>query len=141
MAGSNNEERDRNSTIAANLAKYTLGADGAVITKCGGGAPHADMALAALFCEQLGIRTSVAVNIGAGDGNAESAMLFNYPEVDAIVYCAGGGVSWPAPTVERIIASTPEIATNLSNLQRIGPGNVSGVTGQQGLSRLRGFVY
>jgi glycine reductase len=61
MAGSDNDDRPRNCMLAAQQAKWALGADGVILTKYGGGAPHADMALTARLCEQFGMRTTVQV--------------------------------------------------------------------------------
>ena len=74
---------ERVSNIAANLAQY-VGADGAVLTKTGGGAPELTMARTAQRCEQLGIKTALAVLHMAADVYG-AATLFNMPEVDAIV--------------------------------------------------------
>lgn len=144
MAGSDNIDRERNAMIAAHLAKWNLGADGAVLTKYGGGAPHADMALTARICEELGIRTAVQVGPPdlSNDRSAESGLLFNYPEVDAIVYSSGGSfVHWVAPEVERVLAASDEAAAALAALPQLTAARVCGVTSQQGASRLRSFVY
>ncbi|WP_179137101.1 glycine/sarcosine/betaine reductase component B subunit [Candidatus Entotheonella palauensis] len=53
MAGSDNDDRPRNAMLASQQAKWVLAADGVVLTKYGGGAPHADMALTAKMCEDL----------------------------------------------------------------------------------------
>jgi glycine reductase len=141
FGANDNFDRELNCRMAAEQAKWVLQADGVVLTKCGGGAPHADMGLTALYCERLGMRTVVQINPGPGDQSAESAVLFNYPEVDAIVYTTSGGIEWPASRVERVIAATAEQASALIGLQKLAPNNVAGVTSQQGASRLRGFVY
>jgi hypothetical protein len=99
------------------------------------------MGLTALYCEMHGMDTVVQINPGPGDLSAESAVLFNYPEVDAIVYSTSGGIDWPAASVERIIAPTEAQVEALAGLTRVAPITVAGVTTQQGASRLRGFVY
>ena len=43
VAGNDNVDRERQCHAAANLVKWTLRADGAVMTKYGGGLPHADL--------------------------------------------------------------------------------------------------
>ncbi len=43
IAGSDNFDRDRHCRAAANLVKWNLQADGAVLSKYGGGLPHADL--------------------------------------------------------------------------------------------------
>jgi len=141
MAGSDNAERARNCMLAAQQAKWNLAADGVILTKYGGGAPHADMALTARLCEELGMRTTVQVSDMSRDRRAESALLFNYAEVDAIVYVGGNDTHWSVPAVERAIAGNPEAAATLAAPQRLDASRLCGVVSQQGASRLRSFVY
>ena len=141
VAASDNEERDRICMLAAEQAKWNLSADGAVLTKYGGGAPHADMAQTALRCEELGIRTTVQVSDMSWDRRAESALLFNYPEVDAIVYVGGRDTDWQVPASGRVIAGNGEVAEDLGAPRKLFSTNVCGVASQQGISRLRALVY
>jgi glycine reductase len=144
MAGSDNFDRELNASMAAALAKWNLGADAAVLSKVGGGAPHADMALTARNCEGLGIRTVVQVGPPdlSADRTVESGMLFDYPEVDAIVYNSGGNhFQWTVPPVERVIAASPEAAAAISAIEQLTAARVCGITSQQGASRLRSFVH
>jgi glycine reductase len=141
IAGSDNADRPRNCMLAAQQAKWLLAADGAILTKYGGGAPHADMALTARLCEQLGIRTTVQVEDMSRDRRAESSLLFNYAEVDAMVHVGGHDTRWSAPAVARAIATTPEVAAALSAPQQLDAARICGITNQQGASRLRSFVY
>jgi glycine reductase len=141
MAASDNADRARNCMLAAQQAKWLLAADGVVLTKYGGGAPHADMALTARLCEILGIRTTVQVEDMSRDRRAESALLFNYEEVDAIVHVGGHDTVWSVPAVARVIAGTPEGAAALGAPQQIDAARICGVTNQQGASRLRSLVY
>lgn len=141
MAGSDNDDRARNAMLAAQQAHWGLAADGVILTKYGGGAPHADMALTAKLCEELGMRTAVQVSDMSADRRAESALLFNYAEVDAIVYVGGNDTRWTVPAVSRVIAGTPAAATALAAAQVLDAGRLCGVTSQQGASHLRSFVY
>jgi glycine reductase len=141
MAASDNDDRARNCMLAAQQAKWALAADGVVLTKYGGGAPHADMALTARLCEALGIRTTVQVEDMSRDRRAESSQLFNYAEVDAIVHVGGNDTRWSVPAVERAIAGNPEDVSALSAAQRLDASRLCGVVSQQGASRLRSFVY
>jgi len=141
MAGSDNDDRARNAMLAAHQAKWSLAAEGIVLTKYGGGAPHADMALTAKLCEELDMRTAVQVSDMSRDRRAESALLFNYDEVDAIVYVGGTDTRWTVPAVPRVIAGTPEAATVLAAAQVLDAGRLCGVTNQQGASHLRAFVH
>lgn len=141
MAGSDNDDRTRNAMLAAQQAKWGLAADGVILTKYGGGAPHAAMALAAKLCEELGMRTAVQVSDMSQDRRAESALLFNDAEVDALVYVGGHDTHWHVPAVLRVIAGTPAAAAILAAAQVLDAGRLCGVTSQQGASRLRSFVY
>ena len=141
MAGSDNDDRARNAMLAAHQAKWSLAAEGIILTKYGGGAPHADMALTAKLCEELGMRTAVQASDMSQDRRAESALLFNYDEVDAIVYVGGNDTRWTVPAVPRVIAGTPESATALAAAQVLDAGRLCGVTSQQGASHLRAFVH
>jgi glycine reductase complex component B subunit alpha and beta len=141
MAASDNDDRARNCMLAAQQAKWALAADGVILTKYGGGAPHADMALTARMCEALGIRTTVQVEDMSRDRRAESSQLFNYAEVDAVVHVGGNDTRWSVPAVERAIAGNPEDASALGASQQLDASRLCGVTNQQGASRLRSFVY
>lgn len=141
MAGSDNDDRPRNCMLAAQQAKWVLAADGAILTKYGGGAPHADMALTARLCEDLGIRTTVQVEDMSHDRRAESSMLFNYAEVDAIVHVGRHDTRWSVPAVERVIVGNPEDAAALREPQWFDAQQLCGVANQQGASRVRSFVY
>ena len=141
VAASDNEERDRICMMAAEQAKWNLAADGVVLTKYGGGAPHADMSQTARRCEELGIRTTVQVSDMSWDRRVESALLFNYPEVDAIVYVGGRDTQWQVPASARVIAGNGELAEDLGAPQTLAATNVCGVSSQQGISRLRSMVH
>ena len=141
IAGSDNFDRDRHCRAAANLVRWNLQADAVALTKWGGGLPHADLAETARLLEGMGVRTAVMVSDMSKDRRVESALLFNFPEVNAIVYNGGNGTQWQMPRVERIIAATPELAELLGGPLMIGAWNVVGVTNQQGASRMRSLVY
>jgi sarcosine reductase len=140
-AASDNDDRARNCMLAAQQAKWLLNADGVILTKYGGGAPHVDMALTAQMCEALGIRTTVQVSDMSKDRRAESALLFNYAEVDAMVYVGGRDTVWSAPAAERTIAGTPEAMADLATAQQLEAERICGVTSQQGASHLQALVY
>jgi glycine reductase len=141
IAGSDNLDRDRQCRSAANLVKWNLKADAVALTKWGGGLPHADLAETARLLEGMGVRTAVMVSDMSKDRRVESALLFNFPEVNAIVYNGGNGTQWELPRVERIITATPQLAELLEGPLTIGVWNVVGVTNQQGASRMRALVY
>jgi sarcosine reductase len=141
IAGSNQFDRERNCQVAAHHVKWNLRADGAVLTKYGGGLPHADLAETARLLEVAGIRTAVMVTDASRDRRVESALLFNVPEVDAIVYNGGNGTRWKVPLVDRVIAPTPELRELLAGPLDLAASELAGVTNQQGASKLRSLVY
>ena len=113
----------------------------AVLSKYGGGLPHADLAETARLLETMGIKTAVMVSDVSRDRRVESALLFNVPEVDAIVYNGGNGTAWDVPKADRVIAATAEFTELLKGPMKIDAANVVGVTNQQGASRMRAMVY
>jgi len=141
IASAENFDRERNSHFAAHLVKWALKADAAVLTKFGGGVPHTDLAETARLLEGAGVKTAVQVTDLARDHRVESALLFNFPEVDAIVCIGGNDTRWQLPPVERVIAANSGLAELLSGPLEIDAHNVIGVANQQGASRLRSMVY
>ncbi len=89
----------------------------------------------------MGINTAVMVSDVSRDRRVESALLFNVPEVNAIVYNGGNGTNWQVPKVDRIIAATPEFTELLAGPMTVDATNIVGVTNQQGASRMRALVY
>jgi glycine reductase complex component B subunit alpha and beta len=141
IAAGDNFDRDRNCRFAANLVRWALKADAAVLTKFGGGVPHADLAETARLLENMGIKTAVQVTDLARDRRVESALLFNFPEVNAIVCIGGNSTTWNAPRLERVIAASPEMVERLRGPFDLEAMSVIGVSNQQGVSRLRSMIY
>ncbi len=141
IASANNFDRERNCHFAANLVKWAFRADASVLTKFGGGVPHTDLSETARLLEGMGIKTAVQVTDLARDRRVESALLFNFPEVNAIVCIGGNSTSWNLPRVERVIAANSGLAELLAGPLEIESLNVVGVANQQGASRLRAMVY
>ena len=106
-AHNNPRDYERSANIAANLCKWILGADGAILTKAGGGAPEVAMSQTARMCERLGIKTTLALvpmTADISDARAEASIIFNYPELNAIVSMGNPSVSPVAlPEMERVI--------------------------------------
>src|SRR5690348_2146725 len=141
IAAADNLDRDRNTQFAAHLVKWALRAEAAVLTKFGGGVPHSDLAETARLLERDGIKTAVQVTDLARDHRVESALLFNFPEIDAIVCIGGNGTRWKLPRVERVLAANGGMAEILAGPFEIDSLNIAGVANQQGASRLRSVVY
>jgi 3-dehydroquinate synthase class II len=91
--------------------------------------------------EDDGIRTAVQVTDLARDHRVESALLFNFPQVDAIICVGGNDTRWKVPPVERVIAANKELTELLAGSFEIESLNVVGVANQQGASRLRSMMY
>ena len=141
IASADNFDRERNCRFAANLAKWVLNADAVVLTKFGGGVPHTDLSETARLLENMGIKTVVQVTDLARDRRVESALLFNFPEVNAIVCIGGNSTRWRLPRVERVVAANGGMAELLAGPMEIESLNISGVANQQGASKLRSMVY
>jgi glycine reductase len=141
IASADNFDRARNCRFAANLVKSILKANAAVLTKFGGGVPHTDLSETARLLEGMDVKTAVQVTDLARDRRVESALLFNFPEVNAIVCIGGNSTTWKAPRVERVIAASQELKDRLLGPLEIAALNVLGVANQQGASRLRAIVY
>lgn len=141
IASADNFDRERNTRFTANLVEWALKADAAVLTKFGGGVPHTDLSETARLLERVGIKTAVQVTDLARDHRVESALLFNFPEVNAIVCVGGNSTQWRVPPVQRVIAANSGLAEVLAGPFEIDSLNVVGVANQQGASRLRSMVY
>ncbi len=141
-APNNMIEIERISNIAANLAKYAVGAQGAILTKTGGGAPELTMARTAQRCECLGIKTTLAVLHMAADVRG-AATLFNMPEVDAIVSLGVPYTQFTLPAVERTLGrrhAVPGVPPIDGEIVRTENG-IKGAQCQVGSFRLRGVRY
>lgn len=141
IASADNFDRERNCRFAANLVQTVLRADAAILTKFGGGVPHTDLSETARLLEGAGIKTAVQVTDLARDRRVESALLFNFPEVNAIVCIGGNSTRWQVPRLERVIAASADLKEVLGGPLQLESLNVVGVANQQGASRLRAMVY
>jgi glycine reductase len=135
VAQATEPERVRSAAMAAGLVADVLGADGAVFTKIGGGAPHVDMAQAAAHCEALGVKTTLIVEDMSTDGSEEGMLLFNFPGLDALVNVGSAQEKVTLPAMARIIgAEDPARATAPTY------GSICGAIEQVGASRLMARV-
>jgi glycine reductase len=78
-------QRQRMAMMAANLISNVLGADGAILTKVFGGMPHADLALTAEACENLGVKTTIFIMLWHSIGSIADEVYFNSDSLDAII--------------------------------------------------------
>jgi glycine reductase complex component B subunit alpha and beta len=146
IAPNNMADIERVSNMAANLAKYTVGAEGAVLTKAGGGAPELTMARTAQRCERLGIKTAIAMLHMAADISDTkygAATIFSMPEVDALTSMGVPFTRLALPGVERIVGR-PGVSPEGSPIdgEIVRPINwIKGALCQLGSSRLRAVRY
>jgi glycine reductase len=107
IASDSEHENERSAIMAGNLAKWVLNADGAILTKSGGGAPEVPLALVARRCEQLGVKTTLGLwHIPVDVSDISGGLtLFNMPELDAIVSMGTPWQSVLLPEMERVIGS------------------------------------
>lgn len=146
VAPNNVSDFDRMANIAASLAKYVLGADGAILTKTEGGAPELAMARTAQRCEQLGVRTAIAMmHMGADvrDAKFGASTIFSIPEVDAIVSMGTPYRTLTLPPVEKVIGR-PGIAPEEPPIHGEIVRPLAGIKGalcQMGSSRLKAVRY
>jgi len=142
MAAPNNvPDCERMADIAAALTKWVVGADGAVLTKTGGGAPELTMALTAQKCEKLGIKTAIALlHMGADvrDFKYSASTIFSMPELDALVSMGVPYDELVLSPVEKLIGrAEPFLKEEIS----VKIGSVLGAMCQLGSSRLRAVRY
>ena len=139
VAQATEPERVRSAFLAAGLVAHTLGADGAVFTKIGGGAPHVDMAQAAAQCEALGVKTTAVVEDMSTDGSAEGMLLFDFPGVDALVNVGSSQEPLTLPAMDRIVGAD-DLAPKLVGETRASYGTLCGAIEQVGATRVMAEV-
>ena len=139
VAHATEPERVRSAFQAAGLVAHVLAADGAVLTKIGGGAPHVDMAQAAAQCEALGVRTTLIVEDMSTDGSAEGMLLFDFPGMDALVNVGSGQYPLAFPAMDRVVGAD-DLAAKLGGEMRATYGTLCGAIEQIGSTRVMALV-
>jgi glycine reductase complex component B subunit alpha and beta len=139
VAHATEPERVRSAAMTAGLVADVLGADGAVFTKMGGGAPHVDMAQAAAGCEALGVRTTLVVEDMSTDGSSEGMLLFNFPGLDAIVNLGSSQQPLSLPAMSRVVGADDLAPTLCGELTATYTG-IAGAIEQTGASRVVALV-
>jgi glycine reductase len=139
VAQATEPERVRSACLTAGLVAHVLGADGALFTKIGGGAPHVDMAQAAAQCEALGVKTTLIVEDMSTDGSQEGMLLFNFPALDALVNVGSGQERLRLPAMQRVIGAD-DLALTLQGALQATYGSICGAIEQVGASRLMALV-
>jgi glycine reductase complex component B subunit alpha and beta len=139
VAQATEPERVRSAFLAAGLVVQTLGADGAILTKIGGGAPHVDMAQAAAQCEALGVKTTLVVEDMSTDGNADGMLLFDLPGVDALVNVGSAQEPLTLPAMERVVGAD-DLVPRLSAESRATYAALCGAIEQIGATKVMAEV-
>jgi glycine reductase len=145
-APNNVQEMDCMAGAAAGMAKWIIGADGAVLTKTGGGAPELALAKTAQQCEQLGVKTAIAMlHMGADirDSKYSAATIFNFPEVDAIVSMGFPSREIRLPPVKKVLGRAELLGHGISADSEMmkSIGTVQGALCQVGSSRFTAVRY
>ena len=146
VAPNNVFDFERMANITASLAKWVIGADGAILTKTGGGAPELAMARTAQRCEQLGIKTAIAMlHMGADSKDAKygASTIFSMPEVDAIVSMGFPFSILTLPAVDKVIGNPGSLSEGLPiDGEMTQPlGSIYGSLCQYGSSKLTAVRY
>jgi glycine reductase len=135
VAQATEPERVRSAAMAAGLVVDVLGADGAVFTKIGGGAPHVDMAQTAAQCEARGVKTALIVEDMSTDGSEEGMLLFNFPGLDALVNVGSAQEKLDLPPMARLIGADGPVGPAQASY-----GQICGAMEQVGASRVMSRV-
>lgn len=131
VAQATEPERVRSAAMAAGLVADVLGADGAIFTKMGGGAPHVDMAQTAAACEARGVKTTLLVEDLSTDGSEEGMLLFDVPGLDALVNIGSAQEPVTLPPLARVVGTEDPGGAIVSTW-----GSICGAIEQVGASRV-----
>jgi len=137
VAQSTETERDRTVVMAAKLAKHVLAADGVILTKIGGGAPHVDLGQVLEKCEEIGVKTTAVVQDASFDSTSQGALLFNAPRASAIVNTGSYNRPLLVPAVDKVVGRQESMVDgmpvkgemNMINYKLCGAMNQIGATG------------
>jgi len=139
-------EKERNAYLAARLAKETLGADGIIATKIGGGAVDTDLMMIYERCEEMGVKAALIIM----ERYPDTGITFVPANVNALVTPGLTRDPIVLPPVERVIGgdtlfldntnpdnTNPGISAMPANRElRIWVGDIVGAISQVGASRL-----
>jgi glycine reductase len=139
-------EKERNTALAARLAKEVLGADGVIATKIGGGAVDTDLMMIYARAEELGMKATLIIM----ERYPDTGITFAPAGVDALVTPGLTRDPVTLPAVERVIGGETLHLDN-SNPDNTSPalppisaarelklwvGDIAGAISQVGASRL-----
>jgi len=134
-------ERERSATMAANMAKSLLGADGVIITKASSGAPDIDAAQTAQACEDRGVK-AVLIMFDVASGS-ESGTVFNLPGARDIVNTGNEWELVRLPPVKRVIGRRVVLPSGTASDGELHKAInwIAGALDQEGHSRLVSVRY
>jgi glycine reductase len=120
-----------------------LGAQGAVITKEGGGNADTDLMLMCQRCEAEGIRTVVIGNESAGTDGADPSLAHTVEASDAFVTTGNNDALVKLDAVTKVIGQgpLPGITKNLKESLTIPVGRINGATNLLGFNTLSTKAY
>jgi glycine reductase len=143
-------EKERNAYLCARLAKETLGADGVIATKIGGGAVDTDLMMIYTRAEEIGMKAALIIM----ERYPDTGITFVPENVNAIVSPGLTRDPIALPAVERVIGGETLHLDN-SNPDNTSPGipplpadqeinlwigDIVGAISQVGASRLTTYM-
>ena len=143
-------EKERNTALAARLAKETLAADGIIATKIGGGAVDTDLMMIYTRAEEMGMKATLIIM----ERYPDTGITFVPENVNALVTPGLTRDAISLPAVERVIGGDT-IALDNSNPDNSNPGitllpaqerlnlwvgDIVGAISQVGASRLTTYM-
>ncbi|MGH7855391.1 MAG: glycine/sarcosine/betaine reductase component B subunit [Candidatus Binatia bacterium] len=143
-------EKERNAFLAARLAKETLGADGIIATKIGGGAVDTDLMMIYTRAEEMGMKAALIIM----ERYPDTGITFVPENVNALVTPGLTRDAVTLPSVERVIGgetlhldnsnpdnTNPGIAPLPANQEiTVWIGDLVGAISQVGASRLTTYM-
>lgn len=140
---SNNQDKIRSALMASTLAKYSLHADLAVITKEGGGHPQLDIAFCCDELAKYGIGSVLIITeLMAITDSVQESIIFNTPNANTIV-SSGKYEEIDLPAVDRVIGGDRFLNIEKSLVGPITLPNrhIRGSLGQIGGSMVTSIIY
>jgi glycine reductase len=143
-------EKERNTALAARLAKEVLAADGIIATKIGGGAVDTDLMMMYERAEAMGMKAALIIM----ERYPDTGITFVPPGVDALVSPGLTRDPVTLPAVERLIGGStiqldnenqdntkPDVSSLPANSElKLWVGDIAGAISQVGSSRLRTYL-
>jgi len=115
------QEKEKNSTLAANLAEL-LRLNGVVVTEENAGNPDADLMMVCRKMETRGIKTVLITDECAGSGGTSHGLSDTTPEADAVISCGNANTEILLPPMKKTIGDPSTIGkTNGTHADSLKP--------------------